>query len=250
LSIDSPTAAGKSTEDFYSVANRRRTSEVEKHAGSQYDTETLYLPTHFNETRNEVLHALMREHPLATLVAVNDSGLVANHLPMRIGAEPAPGILRGHVARANPLWKDYRSDIEALAIFQGPHTYISPSLYPSKQATGEVVPTWNYAVVHARGTLRFIHDRDWLRDFVSSLTDEHEAKRSQPWKVTDAPASYVDQMLALIVGFELSISSLTGKWKLGQNRSKTDREGLIVGLAQSEDANSRQLSDMLATRET
>jgi transcriptional regulator len=191
----------------------------------------------------------MREHPLATLVAVNDSGLVANHLPMRIVAEPAPGILRGHIARANPLWKEYRSDIAALAIFQGPQTYISPALYPSKQSTGEVVPTWNYAVVHARGTLRFIHDAEWLRDFVSSLTDEHEAKRSQPWKVTDAPAPYVDKMLALIVGFELSISSLTGKWKLGQNRSKTDRQGLIQGLAQSEDADSRQLSDMLAARE-
>jgi transcriptional regulator len=210
----------------------------------------LYLPTHFNETRIEVLHALMREHPLATLVAVNDSGLVANHLPMRIGPEPAPGILRGHIARANPLWKDYRSDIEALAIFQGPQTYISPALYPSKQATGEVVPTWNYAVVHARGTLRFIHDADWLRDFVSSLTDEHEAKRSQPWKVTDAPAPYVDKMLGLIVGFELSISSLIGKWKLGQNRTKTDREGLVQGLAQAEDADSRQLSEMLAARES
>ena len=192
----------------------------------------------------------MREHPLATLVAVNDSGLVANHLPMRIVAEPSPGILRGHIARANPLWKEYRSDIEALAIFQGPQTYISPALYPSKQTTGEVVPTWNYAVVHARGTLRFIHDTDWLRDFVSSLTDEHEAKRPQPWKVTDAPASYVDKMLALIVGFELSISSLTGKWKLGQNRTKTDREGLIHGLGKAEDADSRQLSEMLATRET
>jgi transcriptional regulator len=210
----------------------------------------LYLPAHFNETRPDVLHALMREHPLATLVAVNDSGLVANHLPMRISAEPAPGILRGHVARANPLWKEYRSETEALAIFQGPQAYISPALYPSKQVNGEVVPTWNYAVVHARGTLRFIHDTDWLRGFVSTLTDEREAARSQPWKVTDAPAPYVDKMLALIVGFELSISSLSGKWKLGQNRTKADREGLIRGLGQSEDANSRQLSDMLATRET
>lgn len=250
MSIESPPAVAKSTDDFYSVANCRRASEVEKHLGSQYDTWTLYLPTHFNETRTEVLHALIREHPLATLVAVNDSGLVANHLPMRICAEPAPGILRGHIARANPLWKDYRSDIEALAIFQGPQTYISPALYPSKQATGEVVPTWNYAVVHARGSLRFIHDAEWLRDFVSSLTDEHEAKRSQPWKVTDAPAPYIDKMLGLIVGFELSISSLIGKWKLGQNRGKADREGLIQGLAQAEDADSRQLSEMLAARES
>ncbi len=224
--------------------------EVEKHDGSQYDTQTLYLPAHFNETRIEVLHALMREHSLATLVAVTDSGLVANHLPMRISAEPSPGVLRGHVARANPLWKEYRADIEALAIFQGPQTYISPALYPSKQTTGEVVPTWNYAVVHARGSLRFIHDADWLRGLVSSLTDEHEAKRAQPWKVTDAPPPYIDKMLDLIVGFELSIVSMMGKWKLGQNRTKTDRQGLIQGLAQAADADSRQLSDLLATRET
>jgi transcriptional regulator len=209
----------------------------------------LYLPAHFNETRTDVLHALMREHPLATLVAVNDSGLVANHLPLRIGPEPAPGMLRGHIARANPLWKEYRSDIEALAIFQGPQSYISPSLYPSKQITGEVVPTWNYVVVHARGTLRFIHDAQWLREFVSALTDEHEATRAQPWKIGDAPAPYIEKMLSLIVGFELSITSLSGKWKLGQNRTAADREGLIQGLRQTDDADGRELASMLAARE-
>ncbi len=175
--------------------------------------------------------------------------MVANHRPMQIVADSVPEILRGHIARANPLWKEFRSDIDALAIFQGPQTYISPALYPSKQATGEVVPTWNYAVAHARGTLRFIHETDWLRALVSGLTDEHEARRSQPWKVTDAPADYVDKNLTLIVGFELSISSLSGKWKLGQNRTKTDRQGLIQGLGQADDGNSRELSDMLDASE-
>jgi transcriptional regulator len=207
------------------------------------------LPAHFNESRTDVLHALVREHPLATLVAVNDSGLVANHVPMRIAAEPAPGILRGHIARANPLWKEYRSDIEALAIFQGPQAYISPALYPSKKTTGEVVPTWNYAVVHARGALRFIHDVQWLRDFVSALTDEHEAKRAQPWKIADAPEPYIEKMLTMIVGFEISISNLSGKWKLGQNRTAADRQGLIQGLSNADEADSKALADMLSARE-
>jgi transcriptional regulator len=210
----------------------------------------LYLPAHFIESRTDVLHALVREHPLATLVAVNDSGLVANHVPMRITAEPAPGILRGHIARANPLWKEYRSDIEALAIFQGPQAYISPALYPSKKTTGEVVPTWNYAVVHARGALRFIHDAQWLRDFVSALTDEHEAKRAHPWKIADAPEPYIEKMLTMIVGFEISISNLSGKWKLGQNRTAADRQGLIQGLSNAGEADSKALADMLSARDT
>jgi transcriptional regulator len=210
----------------------------------------LYLPAQFTEQRIDVLHTLMREHPLATLVAMSDAGLVANHLPMRIGSEPAPwGVLRGHVARANPLWNEYRADVEALAIFQGPQTYISPSLYPSKQTTGEVVPTWNYAVVHARGTLRFIHEADWLRDFVAALTDEHEAPRERPWKMTDAPAPYLEKMLGMIVGFELSISSISGKWKLGQNRTAADRQGLVQGLQHSDDPNARELASLLAARE-
>jgi transcriptional regulator len=224
--------------------------EVEKRRRSQYDIQTLYLPTHFKEERTDVLHALMREHPLATLVAMSETGLVANHLPMRIGSAPEPwGVLRGHVARANPLWKDFRADVEALAIFHGPQTYISPALYPSKQTTGEVVPTWNYAVVHARGALRFIHEADWLRDFVAGLTDEREAGRAQPWKMTDAPAPYIETMLGMIVGFELSISSISGKWKLGQNRTAADRQGLIQGLQQSNDPDAQELAGLLAARE-
>jgi transcriptional regulator len=207
----------------------------------------LYLPAHFNETRPEVMHALMRAHPLCTLVTQCDSGLVANHVPVQTLDEPKPlGAIRGHIARANPLWRNYRAETQALAIFQGPQAYISPSFYPSKAKTGEVVPTWNYAVVHASGTLRFIQDAGWLRDFVAGLTRTHEAPRAMPWKIEDAPAPYIDKMLTLIVGFEFSITALSGKWKVSQNRSQSDQEGVMRNLQSANDANSHEMAAMLA----
>jgi len=210
----------------------------------------LYLPAFFSETRIDVLHALMRARPLATLVAQCESGLLANHVPLETQAEPQPlGSIRGHIARANPLWREYREGAPAMAIFQGPQVYISPSFYPSKAQTGEVVPTWDYAVVHAHGTLRFIHDAGWLKDFVARLTDTHEAPRSQPWKIDDAPAAYIDRMLGLIVGFEFSISSLTGKWKVSQNRAHADRQGVVSNLQDANDAESHEIAAMLASRD-
>jgi transcriptional regulator len=208
----------------------------------------LYLPAHFNENRTEVMHALMRAHPLSTLVTQCDSGLVANHVPVQTLAEPMPlGCIRGHIARANPLWREYRAETQALAIFQGPQVYISPAFYPSKVKTGEVVPTWNYAVVHASGKLRFIEDAGWLRDFVAGLTATHEAPRSLPWKIEDAPAPYIDKMLSLIVGFEFSIATLAGKWKVSQNRSQADQQGVIHHLQNADDADSHEMAAMLAT---
>jgi transcriptional regulator len=208
----------------------------------------LYLPAYFKESRTDVLHALMRARPLATLVTVCDSGLVANHIPVETLPEPPPhGLIRGHIARANPLWREYRADSEALAIFQGPQVYISPSFYPSMQETGEVVPTWDYAVVHARGTLRFVQDTHWLRAFVARLTDAHEASRQVPWKIDDAPPPYIEKMLTMIVGFEFSIVSLTGKWKLSQNHPTANRRGVVKGLRDAADANSREIADMLSS---
>lgn len=193
----------------------------------------MYLPRHFEDSRVDVLHRLIHDHPLGALVTLTPGGLDANHIPFEVGPEPAPfGTLRGHVARANPVWRDVSRDVEALVIFQGPGTYVSPAWYPTKQETAKVVPTWNYAVVHAHGTPRFIDDRGWLRDFVTTLTNRHEAGRRDPWHVTDAPADYIDQMLGAIIGLEIPITRLVGKWKMSQNRPAQDRDGVVEGLRQ------------------
>jgi len=210
----------------------------------------LYLPAYFEEKRADVLHSLMRARPLATLVAVCESGIVANHIPVETSSEPAPyGLIRGHIARANPLWRTYRADSEALAIFQGPQTYISPSFYPSKKETGEVVPTWNYAVVHAHGSLRFIQDAEWLRALVTRLTNAHEASRQAPWKIDDAPPPYIEKMLSMIVGFEFSVVSLIGKWKLSQNHPAANRRGVAEGLRSASGAEPAEVADMLSSLE-
>lgn len=191
----------------------------------------MYLPKNFEETRVEVLHELMRAHPFAALVTHGDSGLNADHLPFMLDPEPAPyGTLRGHIARANPLWQTVADGAAALVLFQGPESYITPSWYTTKQETGMVVPTWNYAVVHAQGPLRFIDDRGWLRDFVSALTDRHEAGRPTPWAVRDAPDHFIDTLAASIIGVELTIARLIGKWKVSQNRPPRDRDGVVAGL--------------------
>ena len=193
----------------------------------------MYLPAHFEEKRPEVLHELLRTHPLGLLVTLNAAGeLQANSVPFVLDADPAggPGILRAHVARANPLWREAPAQTESLVIFQGPQAYISPSFYPSKAEHGKVVPTWNYVMVQARGRLRAIEDATWLHAFVTRLTDRHESKRARPWAVSDAPADYIQTMLGAIVGIEIVLSALTGKWKVSENRSAADRAGVVQGL--------------------
>ena len=191
----------------------------------------MYVPKHFEEPRVEVLHALIRACPLGALVVPTAGGMVANHIPFEISPEPAPlGTLRAHVARANPVWRDAAPGGEALVIFQGPDAYVSPAWYPTKKETGKVVPTWNYAVAHAYGPVRFIDDRVWLRAFVEMLTDRHEAGRPEPWKVADAPGDFVDTLVGAIIGVEISVDRLVGKWKVSQNRPAHDREGVAEAL--------------------
>ncbi len=190
----------------------------------------MYRPAHFAEDRVEVLHALIHAHPLATLVHAGPRGLAADHLPFLIDPEPGPyGTLRGHVARANPLWRA-AAGAEVLVVFQGPEAYVTPGWYPSKQETGKVVPTWNYVVVHAHGRLRTIDNAAWLRDLVGALTDRHEAPRASPWQVSDAPADFVAAQLQAIVGIEIPLERLQGKWKMSQNRTPADRDGVRAGL--------------------
>ncbi len=191
----------------------------------------MYLPQHFEESRVAVLHAHIHAHPLGALVTLTPHGLDATHIPFEVDPEPAPfGTLRGHIARANPLWREVSRDVEALVIFQGASAYISPAWYPTKQETGKVVPTWDYAIVHAHGTPCFIDDRAWLRAFVETLTNRYEAARRDPWKVTDAPADYIDKQLGAIIGLEIPIARLVGKWKMSQNRPAQDRNGVVEGL--------------------
>jgi transcriptional regulator len=192
-------------------------------------TTPLYNPPHFREDRPEVLHQAIRRIAFATLVTEGLDGLIANHLPFLLDAER--GVLRGHVARANPVWREARLDREALIIFLGPDAYITPSWYATKAATGKVVPTWNYLTVHARGRLEFFDDVERLRVLVTDLTNRHEEARAESWAVTDAPAAYIDTMLRAIVGVELSIARLDGKWKMSQNRDPADRHGVRDGLA-------------------
>lgn len=206
----------------------------------------MYNPAHFREERLPVLHQLIRQHPLAALVTVGPEGLVANHIPMEIDpAGGALGTLRGHVARANPVWQAAR-DAEALAIFQGPQGYITPAWYPAKAEHGKVVPTWNYAVVHAHGPLRPIDDPAWLRAFVERLTDTHERGRPKRWHVSDAPDDFIERQLQGIVGIEIPISRLEGKWKMSQNRSAADRAGVVHGLRRAGDAPSLAMADGVA----
>ena len=191
----------------------------------------MYVPDFFRETRIDVLQRFVTEHPLATLIAQTPQGLTANHIPLRsqLSGEGG-GMLRGHIARANSLWRELAPDAEVLAVFMGPDSYISPRGYASKREHGKVVPTWNYATVHIKGGIRFIEDVSWLRQFVGALTDEHEAGTSEPWKVSDAPADYIEGMLRAIVGFEIKVSAITGKFKGSQNRSLADRAGVRAAM--------------------
>jgi len=194
----------------------------------------MYNPSHFAETRVPVLHQLVRAHPLATLVTLNDEGLCADQIPLLLRDDGSPfGTLVGHVARANPLWSATKTEVQVLAIFQGPQAYISPNWYPTKAEHGKVVPTWNYVLVQARGTLQVHDDPVWLRQQASELTRQQEAAMPEPWAVDDAPRSYTDTMLRALVGISIPIATLQGKWKVSQNQPVANREGVVRGLSQA-----------------
>jgi len=191
----------------------------------------MYQPAHnqFIERDSERLHRLIRAYPLGTLISLGDGGVEANHVPFLIDAQ-APAKLTAHVPRANPVWRQIDGQ-SVLVIFHGPNAYISPSWYASKAAHGKVVPTWNYAVVHVRGTARAIDDRTWLRNHLDALTAAQESKFEHPWAVADAPAEYVDKLIGGIIGIEIAIDRLDGKFKLGQNRLAEDKLGVARALS-------------------
>jgi transcriptional regulator len=186
----------------------------------------MYVPAHFEESRPQALHALMTAHPFGTLVTHGKNGLDANHIPFDFDPALGPmGILKGHVARANPVWQDVANGDEVLVIFRAGDAYISPNWYPSKHEAHRQVPTWNYMVVHAHGRITIRDDERFVRGVVARLTRTHEAVQPDPWKMSDAPAEYLDTMLKAIVGLEIEITRLEGKSKLGQNKEVRDIRG-------------------------
>ena len=209
----------------------------------------MFQPAIFQEDRLDVMQGLMRAHPFATLISSATGELTADHIPMILhDDEDAHGVLRGHVSVGNPLFKKTDGALDVLAVFQGPHTYITPSWYASKQEHGKVVPTWNYAVVHARGTLNFNRDESWLLRHLHDLTQQHEGHRPNPWAVSDAPEGFVKHQLRGLVGFEIQVSNIDGKWKVSQNKNEADKTGVATGLLDENTVDASAISKFVTER--
>ena len=197
----------------------------------------MYQPPHFREDRTEVQHQLIRNHPLGLLITAGPGGLLANLFPFLLDADGSDkGTLRLHIARANPQWKELEAVEECLVVFQGPQDYVTPSWYATKRETGKVVPTWNYATVHAWGKPHVMNDDSWLRRQIEDLTASRENLRGAPWQVDDAPADFIAMQMRAIVGVEIPIARIEGKWKMSQNRPEADRTGVIAGFREAGEA--------------
>ncbi|CAN7704138.1 FMN-binding negative transcriptional regulator [Paraburkholderia sp. SIMBA_054] len=203
----------------------------------------MYVPAHFAETRKEVLHSRIVQHPFGTLITHGSSGLDANHIPFELAAEDGElGVLRAHVARANPVWQEVANGDEVLVVFHAGDAYISPNWYPSKHELHKQVPTWNYMVVHAHGRITILDDERYVRGVVGRLTRTHEASEPKPWKMGDAPKDYVDAMVKAIVGVQIEVTRLVGKSKLSQNKEARDIQGAAEALKSSGES---QLADAM-----
>lgn len=206
----------------------------------------MYVPSHFAVPQLDALHRFMRAHPFAAIVIQANGELSADHIPLLLQPEERlNGMLLGHVARANPLWRHAGEGVPCLVVFRGVEHYISPNGYASKAATGKVVPTWNYEAVHVSGTVRAVDDRAWLRCFLEALTAEHERSQAKPWKIDDAPADYVETMLGAVVGIEITIERIVGKAKLSQNQPSANRRSLTAALRASGDPASNAMADAI-----
>lgn len=207
----------------------------------------MYIPKVNEEKRVPVMHQMIAAHPLAALVTMGASGLIASHIPMVLEDDGSPfGVLKGHIARANMQWRGLAPAVDALAIFSGPHHYISASWYPGTEEHGKEVPTWNYVVVHAYGPLKIIEDAPWLMAHLEGLTDQVEETSEKPWKLTDAPEEYIHALLKGIVGLELPIQRLEGKWKVSQNRNARDQKAVQEELDRLNTPESLTMKELVA----
>lgn len=208
----------------------------------------MYLPPLFREDDLGTQHDLIRSHPLGLLICAGSNGLEANPIPFVIDPTSGEkGTLRCHVARANPVWRELQHVTECLVVFQGPQAYITPTWYPTKRETAKVVPTWNYAMVHAWGRPQVIEDAAWLRRQIEALTTQQEAPRPEPWAVGDAPEPFVAAQIRAIVGIEIAIARIAGKWKVSQNRAEVDRAGVVAGL-RAQGSSDAGMAELVADR--
>ncbi len=206
----------------------------------------MYVPRIHEENRLDVLHSLIAGHPLGTWVEAGEAELLVNHVPFVLDPSRGKyGTLMGHVARANPVWKAARASVAGVVTFRGPQTYVTPSWYPSKHQHGKAVPTWNYAVVAAHGRPRFIEERDWLYAHLRELTETHEQSQALPWSLDDAPPDFTEKLVTAIVGVEIPIERLEGKWKTSQNRPLQDKLGVVAGLLGQGDDESAAMAGLV-----
>jgi transcriptional regulator len=211
----------------------------------------MYVPKHFAETRPDVLHAFMREHPLAAIFVSDRAGLAADHVPLTLRTAGAPhGVLLGHVARANPLWRKAGDGLDCLVVFQGPQHYISPGWYATKADTGRVVPTWNYEVVHVTGRISSVDEPGQLRLLLDELTEEHERTKAVPWHVSDAPDDYISALVQAVVGIRIEILGMIGKAKLSQNQPASNRHSVVEAPHARDDPSSAGMADSIVKRTT
>ncbi len=209
----------------------------------------MYQPPHFREDRIEVQHDLIRAHPLGLLITAGPSGLLANAIPFVIDPDTSErGTLRAHLSRGNPHWRELTAVEQCLIVFQGPHEYITPSWYPTKHEHGKAVPTWNYVTVHAWGRPAVIEDAGWLRRHLEDLTLLKEGTRPKPWLVSDAPAPYLAAQMKGIVGVEIPIDRIEGKWKVSQNKLEVDRAGVVAGLRNEGGESAKIMADLVTER--
>ena len=209
----------------------------------------MYQPPHFREDRIEIQHALIKAHPLGLLVTNGHSGLIANPIPFALAPTASSlGTSRAHLSRANPQWKDFDPAQEVLVVFQGVETYITPSWYEAKREHGKVVPTWNYAIVQAYGRMKTIDDPAWLLQQITAITDVQEASRAEPWSVNDAPSDFLAGQLKGIVGIEIEITRIEGKWKVSQNKPEADRRGDAEGLRVAGDETAHRMAELVDKR--
>ena len=205
----------------------------------------MYIPQIFEETDPHKLMSIISRYSFATLITNSTSGLEANHIPLFVNRSNDRDVLQGHLSKANPLWQSVPDRSEVLVVFQGPNAYISPNYYPSKKEHGKVVPTWNYVAVHVKGTITYIHDEQWNKAMINNLTNQHEQAQATPWSIADAPNEYIQKMLSAIVGIEIEMSSIVGKWKVSQNQSADNKSGVIAGLSCINHSDAQSMAELV-----